>query len=101
MEEKSLVTINRPQNVYSYDPRNLMLAYGIGLAVCFLILILGAIAYHTNGAVYDSYVSSIIRAAQNPDVSISFQRIFSGIYYELFSNTRGDLVIQACATISS
>ena len=56
-EQKSNVTINRPQNVYSYDPQNLVLAYGLGLVVGFLILILGAVAYHTNGAVYDSYIS--------------------------------------------
>jgi len=66
------VNISQPQNVYSYDPLNLVLAYGTGLVVGFLILILGATAYYTNGVVHDNYVSSIIRAAQNPDVSIIF-----------------------------
>jgi len=66
------VTISRAQNVYVYGPRNLILAYGVAGFVGLVILILGGFAYFSNGAAYDTSISSILRTAQHPDVRFTF-----------------------------
>ncbi|KAF9631158.1 hypothetical protein BFW01_g2020 [Lasiodiplodia theobromae] len=55
--------------VYTYDPRNLLLAYGIAAGSTFLIICAGFFAFRCNGASYSAAVSTFICATQNPDVS--------------------------------
>jgi hypothetical protein len=55
--------------VYTYEPRNLLLAYGIATLSSLSVLIFGLYAFLSNGVSYSSSVSAIIRTTQNPDVS--------------------------------
>ncbi|OJD38901.1 formylmethionine deformylase-like protein [Diplodia corticola] len=54
--------------VYTYDPRNLLLAYGIATVSTFLMVCAGFFAYRSNGASYSSAVSTFICTTQNPDI---------------------------------
>ncbi|KAL0262038.1 hypothetical protein SLS55_003473 [Diplodia seriata] len=56
--------------VYTYDPHNLLLAYGIAAVSTFLIICAGLFAFLCNGASYSSAVSTFICTTQNPDVSL-------------------------------
>ncbi|OMP89059.1 hypothetical protein BK809_0005780 [Diplodia seriata] len=54
--------------VYTYDPHNLLLAYGIAAVSTFLIICAGFFAFLCNGASYSSAVSTFICTAQNADI---------------------------------
>lgn len=62
------MTTNDPINVYVYDPKNLYLSYGIALFLALLAIILGALAYVSNGVSHDNSFSSIVRATRNPEL---------------------------------
>jgi hypothetical protein len=53
-------------NIYTYDPRDLWLAYGIACGVTLLAALLGLFAIFRNGGVgYESTFSTYIRATQD------------------------------------
>lgn len=67
------MTTSEPINVYTYDPKNLFISYGIALFFALIANILGALAYVSNGVSHDNSFSSIVRATRNPDL-IDFEQ---------------------------
>ncbi|KAF2139835.1 uncharacterized protein K452DRAFT_274310 [Aplosporella prunicola CBS 121167] len=67
-------TIERPVSreervtVYTYEQKNLLIAYGAATICTLLTISMGAYAFRSNGISYNSMVSTIICTTQNPDI---------------------------------
>ncbi|PVI01566.1 hypothetical protein DM02DRAFT_613589 [Periconia macrospinosa] len=59
-------------NKYTYEPQNLLIAYGCSILACLLATIAGCCAIYTNGESYDNHFSTISRAVQSPDIALLF-----------------------------
>jgi hypothetical protein len=55
--------------VYTYQPRNLFVSYGLAILFSVLSVGVGVYSFHRNGASYDASFSSISVAMQNVEVS--------------------------------
>ncbi|KAL6918538.1 hypothetical protein FSST1_010033 [Fusarium sambucinum] len=62
------VTYSSPQNEFSYEPRNLFIAYGIGLLLSFAIVLVGLLCIKSASASYESRFSTIVRTTRNPEL---------------------------------
>ena len=56
-----LVTVRTPQNAYAYNPRNLAIAYGLGIVASTAIVIVGLICIHAAEGSFSSSFSTILR----------------------------------------
>ncbi|CAF3623873.1 hypothetical protein SNK05_007562 [Fusarium graminearum] len=56
------------QNAFSYDPRNLFIAYGIGILFSFIVVIYGLLCIKTASASYKDSFSTILRTTRNHDL---------------------------------
>ncbi|KAF4334983.1 hypothetical protein FBEOM_11180 [Fusarium beomiforme] len=56
------------QIAFSYEPRNLLIAYGIGLVACATIVIIGLLCIKSASASYGNSFSTILRTTRNPDL---------------------------------
>ncbi|PTD02245.1 hypothetical protein FCULG_00012106 [Fusarium culmorum] len=62
------VTYSTAQNAFSYEPRNLLAAYGVGLLLAWAIVIVGLLCIKSASASYGSSFSTILRTTRNPDI---------------------------------
>ncbi|GKU07092.1 hypothetical protein FLAG1_08861 [Fusarium langsethiae] len=62
------ITYSSAQNAFSYEPRNLFIAYGIGLLLSSAIVIIGLLCIKSASASYESCFSTILRTTRNPDL---------------------------------
>jgi hypothetical protein len=60
------VTIYSPQNFYSYDRTNLLVAYVVALSVTVVCLTIGFYALWDNGVPQDMSFSTVLRTTRNP-----------------------------------
>ncbi|CEI63337.1 hypothetical protein FVEN_g132 [Fusarium venenatum] len=56
------------QNAFSYEPRNLFIAYGIGILFSMIIVIYGLLCIKSASASYANSFSTILRTTRNPDL---------------------------------
>jgi hypothetical protein len=54
------------QNAFSYEPRNLFIAYGIGILFSMIIVIYGLLCIRSASASYANSFSTIVRTTRNP-----------------------------------
>lgn len=59
------VTVWTAQNEYSYNPRNLYIAYGIGVFITIVVVIVGFVCIYTSSQSYGASFSTILRATRN------------------------------------
>ncbi|EYB28031.1 hypothetical protein FG05_35257 [Fusarium graminearum] len=64
----SPVTRFSAQNAFSYEPRNLFIAYGIGILFSFIVVIYGLLCIKAASASYTNSFSTILRTTRNPDL---------------------------------
>lgn len=63
------VNVTTSVNVYTYNPRDLWLAYGIACAAILVSTLLGTYAMWCNGGVgYQSIFSTYVRTMRNPEL---------------------------------
>ena len=62
------VTVQTPQNVYQYNPRNLILAYGIGVFIATAIVVVGFICIWGSSKSFGASFSVILRTTRNPEL---------------------------------
>ncbi|CAG1963029.1 unnamed protein product [Fusarium graminearum] len=62
------VTYSSAQNEFSYEPRNLLVAYGVGLFLAWAIVIIGLLCIKSASASYGSSFSTILRTTRNPEI---------------------------------
>ncbi|GKU09518.1 unnamed protein product [Fusarium langsethiae] len=62
------VTHLSAQNAFSYEPRNLFIAYGIGILFSFIVVIYGLLCIKSASASYANSFSTILRTTRNPDL---------------------------------
>ncbi|RGP68681.1 hypothetical protein FSPOR_5151 [Fusarium sporotrichioides] len=62
------VTYSSAQNEFSYEPRNLFIAYGTGLLLSAIIVIVGLLCIKSASASYESSFSTILRTTRNPEL---------------------------------
>ncbi|KAM0540054.1 hypothetical protein ACHAO7_011567 [Fusarium culmorum] len=56
------------QNAFSYEPRNLFIAYGIGILFSFIVVIYGLLCIKSSSESYTNSFSTILRTTRNPDL---------------------------------
>jgi hypothetical protein len=56
------------QNAFSYEPRNLFIAYGIGIMFSFVVVIYGLLCIKSASASYANSFSTILWTTRNPDI---------------------------------
>ncbi|KAK4224039.1 hypothetical protein QBC38DRAFT_538687 [Podospora fimiseda] len=61
------VTIQFPQNQYSYQQSTLFMVYGVGFAVTFLCMVMDGIAFKRNGTVSGTAFSTVMLTTRNQD----------------------------------
>jgi hypothetical protein len=59
------ITYLSPQNVFSYKPQNLLIAYGVSLFTSTIIVIIGLLCIRFNSASYAYSFSTILRTTRN------------------------------------
>lgn len=62
------VTIRTPQNEYSYKPRNLFIAYGVGILITFAIVIAGVFCRRAISLCFGTSFSAILRTTRNTEL---------------------------------
>ncbi|CAG7558758.1 unnamed protein product [Fusarium equiseti] len=62
------VTRFSAQNAFSYEPRNLFIAYGIGILFSLIVVIFGLLCIISASASYTSSFSTILRTTRNPEL---------------------------------
>ncbi|KAL4926437.1 uncharacterized protein BDV17DRAFT_293646 [Aspergillus undulatus] len=62
------VTAMYPQNFYTYNDRNLFLAYGVALGVTIASTIVGFLALHKNGVTHSTSFSAALLTTRNPEL---------------------------------
>ena len=67
------ITFTTDTTVYAYQPRNLLISYGLAILFTFVSVAIGGYAIYRNGASYDTSFSSISVAMQSADVSSMYK----------------------------
>ncbi|KAF4501988.1 hypothetical protein FAGAP_1779 [Fusarium agapanthi] len=62
------ITYLTTQIAFSYEPRNLFIAYGLGLLASAVIVIVGLLCIKSASASYAAAFSTILRTTRNPDI---------------------------------
>ncbi|KAL5619769.1 hypothetical protein FOVSG1_001991 [Fusarium oxysporum f. sp. vasinfectum] len=62
------ITYLTTQIAFSYEPRNLFIAYGMGLLASAIIVIVGLLCIKSASASYATTFSTILRTTRNPDI---------------------------------
>jgi len=62
------ILVFAPQNAYAYSPRNLFIAYGLGILTATVIVVVGLICIWTSGNSFGSSFSTILRTTRNTDL---------------------------------
>ncbi|KAH7173160.1 uncharacterized protein B0J16DRAFT_405450 [Fusarium flagelliforme] len=62
------ITYSSTQNEFAYEPRNLIIAYGVGFLLTLVIVIFGLLCIRPASASYGSSFSTILRTTRNPDL---------------------------------
>ena len=62
------VTRFSTQNAFSYEPRNLFIAYGIGLLFSLIVVMFGLLCIKSASASYTNSFSTILRTTRNPEL---------------------------------
>ncbi|RFN48804.1 hypothetical protein FIE12Z_6859 [Fusarium flagelliforme] len=62
------ITRFSPQNAFSYEPRNLFIAYGLGIAFSLIVVIFGLLCIKSASASYTNSFSTIVRTTRNPEL---------------------------------
>ncbi|EWG50755.1 hypothetical protein FVEG_09890 [Fusarium verticillioides 7600] len=62
------ITYLTTQIAFSYEPRNLFIAYGLGLLASLIIVIIGLLCIKSASASYAATFSTILRTTRNPDI---------------------------------
>ncbi|KAG5751776.1 hypothetical protein H9Q69_006083 [Fusarium xylarioides] len=62
------ITYLTTQIAFSYEPRNLFIAYGLGLLASLVIVIIGLLCIKSASASYATTFSTILRTTRNPDI---------------------------------
>ena len=62
------VTRFSTQNSFSYEPRNLFIAYGIGLLFSLIVVMFGLLCIKSASASYTNSFSTILRTTRNPEL---------------------------------
>lgn len=65
---RSPITRFSPQNAYSYDPRNLLIAYGIGILFSLIVVIFGLLCIKSASVSYTNSFSTIVRTTRNSEL---------------------------------
>ncbi|KAM3069612.1 hypothetical protein ACMFMF_008826 [Clarireedia jacksonii] len=60
------------ENQYTYDPKNLLIAYGCSIIACLATVLVGAYALYSNGESHDNNFSTVSNAVQNPNIASLF-----------------------------
>ncbi|CAH0047361.1 unnamed protein product, partial [Clonostachys solani] len=70
---EGMVLVRAPQNVYAYDSRNLFIAYGVGICVDLVVVVVGLLCVWTSSGSYMSAFSTILRTTRNPSLDTVIQ----------------------------
>lgn len=62
------ITRSSTQNAFSYEPRNLFIAYGIGLLFSLIVVMFGLLCIKSASASYTNTFSTILRTTRNPEL---------------------------------
>ncbi|KAF5689603.1 hypothetical protein FCIRC_1298 [Fusarium circinatum] len=62
------ITYLTTQIAFSYEPRNLFIAYGLGLLASAIIVVIGLLCIKSASASYAATFSTILRTTRNPDI---------------------------------
>ncbi|CVL03247.1 uncharacterized protein FPRN_00055 [Fusarium proliferatum] len=62
------ITYLTTQIAFSYEPRNLFIAYGLGVLASAIIVIIGLLCIKSASASYATTFSTILRTTRNPDI---------------------------------
>ncbi|KAI6775993.1 hypothetical protein HG530_002751 [Fusarium avenaceum] len=62
------ITRYSPQNEFSYESRNLFIAYGIGILFSSMVVVYGLLCIKSASASYANSFSTILRTTRNPDL---------------------------------
>lgn len=65
---RGLVTRFSAQNVFSYAPRNLFIAYGIGILFSLIVVIFGLLCIKSASSSYTNSFSTILRTTRNSEL---------------------------------
>ncbi len=63
------VTVITTQNIYTYQPFDLLLAYGLGILAAALCVLIGTLAMIANGVSYSSDFSTVMRTTRNSELN--------------------------------
>ena len=63
------VTVIITQNLYTYQPFDLLLAYGLAILAAALCVAIGSLAILANGASYSSDFSTVLRTTRNSQLN--------------------------------
>lgn len=63
------VTVTNPQNIYTYQPFDLVLSYGIAILGAVTCMAIGALAMTKNGLSYTNDFSTILRTTRSEDLN--------------------------------
>nr|CEG04862.1 unnamed protein product [Fusarium clavum] len=62
------ITYSSTLNEFAYEPRNLIISYGVGFLLTLVIVIFGLLCIRSASASYGSSFSTILRTTRNPDL---------------------------------
>lgn len=62
------ITYLTTQIAFSYEPRNLFIAYGLGVLASAIIVVIGLLCIKSASASYATTFSTILRTTRNPDI---------------------------------
>ena len=68
MASRGPITRFSAQNAFSYEPRNLFIAYGIGLLFSLIVVIFGLLCIKSASASYTNSFSTILRTTRNHEL---------------------------------
>ena len=68
-DEEVLITLRRTRNIYSYRYKNLLLSYGVALALSLLACIVGWMSIINNNASYSNRFSTVLRVLSGGNVT--------------------------------
>lgn len=84
------VTMVLPVNVYNYRPLYLVVSYSITILLALFGILVGGIAYHSNGVAHDFSFSSVVCTTRNSDLDelVQGQGLGSLPHDKEFMNTK-------------
>jgi hypothetical protein len=68
-DEEVLITLRRTRNIYSYRYKNLLLSYGVALALSLIACIVGWMSIINNNASYSNRFSTVLRVLSGGNVT--------------------------------